>query len=99
MITPCTSVRLQYSRHQGTSYRVGSSSVILVWPQRNARRYQGSASGSAGSFERFSVANATRSAPASATVTVPVRFKNERRDSPPGPGVEPSQDRLSIEFM
>src|SRR5215471_4592994 len=40
MITPCTSVRFQYSRHQGISYCSGSFSVILVWPHRYVRRYQ-----------------------------------------------------------
>src|ERR1700681_74201 len=42
MMTPCTSVRFQNSRHQGMSYRTGSFSVTLVWPQRRVRRYHGS---------------------------------------------------------
>src|SRR5580658_8981439 len=41
MMTPCTSVRFQYSRHHAMSYRTGSRSVMLVCPQRSTRRNQG----------------------------------------------------------
>src|SRR5581483_2029374 len=42
MMTPCTAVRFQNSRHQAMSYRSGSFSVMFVWPHRRVRRYQGS---------------------------------------------------------
>ena len=47
MMTPSIAVRFQKSRHQGMSYRSGSRSVMLVCPQRSARRCQGIA-GAAG---------------------------------------------------
>ncbi len=37
---PRTRVR-RHCRHQSMSYRIGSISVMLVWPHLNAHRYHG----------------------------------------------------------
>src|SRR5262245_38283990 len=74
MITPCTRVRRQYARHQPTSYAAGSASVMLVWPQRSVRRYQGGSSTAPAAARPGSVRPTT---PAAA----PAAPRNDRRET------------------
>src|SRR5690349_6193212 len=85
MITPCTRVRFQYSRHQGMSYRVTSCSVIFVCPQRKARRNQGMFAASAFADLDFSADLARRVPPDMARDATAARPRKDLRETVAAP--------------
>src|SRR5438552_7497085 len=83
MMTPWIRVRFQYCRHQATSHCLGSRSVMLVCPQRSARRYQGRAGEDSGRAVCGRGDAALKSEARIAAVIVAAFFKKSRRDSRP----------------
>src|SRR5689334_17495790 len=79
MITPWTRVRFQCARQKAMSYRAGSRSVMLVWPQRSVRRYQGSEAAPRVVVELSAAEPASAAGLARMAVAAAVCFKNARR--------------------